>query len=384
MRITGDWLTHPGTQSVLSLLTCAGHQAFAVGGCVRNALLGVAVADVDVATSATPPEVIALAQDAGLRVVPTGIDHGTVTVVAHGTGYEVTTFRADIDTDGRHARVQFSTHVTDDAERRDFTMNALYAQADGTVVDPLGGLPDVQARRLRFINDAGQRIREDYLRILRFFRFSAWYGDPDTGFDAEALDAIARNLDGLDRLSVERVTAELLKLLAAVDPGPAVAVMAQVGVLMRLLPGASPKMLGPLVHLEQSFGIAPDALRRLVTLCPVGDPPLRLSKAQARRVAMLQDGLAISDGPGALGYRMGFEGARDTLVLRAAMLEQPLEADALTAAQSGAQAQFPVAAADLMPGLEGAALGQRLSELEARWIASGFALTREGLLGRPD
>lgn len=383
MKVSGDWLTHPGTQRVLSLLTCAGHQAYAVGGCVRNALLNVTVADVDIATSATPPEVIALAQDAGLRVVPTGIDHGTVTVVAHGTGYEVTTFRADIDTDGRHARVQFSTHVIDDAERRDFTMNALYAQADGTVVDPLGGLPDVQARRLRFINDAGQRIREDYLRILRFFRFSAWYGDPGTGFDAVALDAIARNLDGLDRLSVERVTAELLKLLAAPDPCLSVAVMAQTGVLMRLLPGASPKMLGPLVHLEQSFGIAPDALRRLVALVPAGDPPLRLSKAQARAVALLQTGLTTAEGPGALGYRLGFAGARDTMLLRAAMLEQPLVTGALAQAETGAQARFPVSAADLMPELQGAALGQRLSALEARWIASDFALTRDDLLAQP-
>lgn len=384
MRITGAWLTHPGTQRVLSLLTGAGHQAYAVGGCVRNALLGVAVADVDIATSATPPEVITLAQDAGLRVVPTGIDHGTVTVVAHGTGYEVTTFRADIDTDGRHARVRFSTDVTDDAERRDFTMNALYAQADGTVVDPLGGLPDLQTRRLRFINDAGLRIREDYLRILRFFRFSAWYGDPDNGFDAEALNAIARNLDGLDRLSVERVTAEMLKLLAADDPGPAVSVMAQVGVLMRILPGSSPRVLGPLVHLEKTLGTDPDALRRLVALMPADDPPLRLSKAQARRVAMLQSGLGLSDGPGALGYRLGFEGARDTLVLRAALLETPIATDALQEAATGAKARFPISAADLMPGLQGAALGQRLSELEARWIASGFALTREALLGRPD
>ena len=380
MTVTGDWLTHPGTQSVLGVLQDAGHTALAVGGCVRNALLGAPVGDVDIATDARPDRVTELAQAAGLRVVPTGIDHGTVTVFAHGTGYEVTTFRADVETDGRHAVVRFSDDVAEDAARRDFTMNALYARADGTLVDPLGGLPDLHARRVRFVGNAVQRIREDYLRILRYFRFSAWYGDPAQGFDADALDAVARNLDGLDRLSRERVGAEVVKLFSAPDPAPAVAAMAQTGVLARVLPGADAVFLAPLVHLEQGLDLPPDPLRRLAALGVTDGDALRLSRAQARHLALLADQVAGTAGPGELGYRLGAVTARDVLVLRAALFGTVPDPGALSEAQIGAAAVFPVVAQDLMPGLTGKALGDRLADLEARWIASGFALGKAALL----
>ena len=231
MRITGDWITRESTQALMKALNDAGHKALFVGGCVRNALLGVPVADVDIATDALPEEVMRIALAAKMKPVPTGIDHGTVTVVSGSIPHEVTTFRKDVETDGRRAVVAFATDVADDAHRRDLTINALYALADGTLVDPLGGLPDLKARRVRFIEDAEARIREDYLRALRFFRFHAYYGDPAAGMDPEALAAIAANLDGLDTLSRERVGAELLNLLAAPDPAPAVAAMAQTGAL---------------------------------------------------------------------------------------------------------------------------------------------------------
>ncbi|NBB96904.1 MAG: CCA tRNA nucleotidyltransferase, partial [Alphaproteobacteria bacterium] len=264
MRVGGDWLENDRTQTVLGLLTGAGHAAYAVGGCVRNAVLGVAVTDVDIATSARPEQVIALTEAAGLRAVPTGLAHGTVTLVAGGEGFEVTTFRRDVATDGRHAEVAFSDRIEDDAARRDFTMNALYADATGRVLDPLGGADDLRARRLRFVGDAAQRIAEDYLRILRFFRFHAQYGDPDHGLDPDGLAACAAGADGLARLSAERVTGELRKLLAAHDPAPSVAAMHHAGVLARVLPGADPRALAPLVHLE---GAAPPRwLRRLGVL----------------------------------------------------------------------------------------------------------------------
>ena len=217
-RVTGAWLTDPAAQQVCRVLTDAGHQAWFVGGCVRNALLGAPVADLDLTTDARPDVVIQLATAAGLKVIPTGIDHGTVTVIVKNTHFEVTTFSRDVATDGRRAVVAFANTMVEDARRRDFTMNALYAGPDGVVVDPLGGLPDLFARRVRFIEDADQRIREDYLRILRFFRFHAWYGAD--GLDANALAACAANIDGLASLSRERVTAELFKLLAAPDPAP--------------------------------------------------------------------------------------------------------------------------------------------------------------------
>ena len=215
MKVSGEWLDDPAAQAVFLMLMRAGFEAYAVGGCVRNALLGVPVADVDFATNARPDLVVALAEQADLHAVPTGIEHGTITVVSGGTGFEVTTYRRDVATDGRRAVVTFADTLNDDAHRRDFTMNALYAGADGAVIDPLGGLADIKAGRVRFIDDAQQRIREDYLRILRFFRFHAWYGDPDGGIDPDALAACAELADGIDGLSNERIWAEMRKLLAA-------------------------------------------------------------------------------------------------------------------------------------------------------------------------
>lgn len=380
MRVTGDWLTRPQTQAVCAALTGAGYRALLVGGCVRNALLGEAVADVDIATDAEPATVTRLAEAAGLKAVPTGIDHGTITVVAGGIPHEVTTFRRDVETFGRHATVAFSTRVEDDAARRDFTMNALYATPDGDVIDPLNGLPDLRMRRLRFVGDAVARITEDYLRILRFFRFHAWYGDPDAGLDAEALAACAAHSEGLDTLSRERVGAETRKLLLARDPAPAVAAMAQAGVLQHVLPGADARALPVLVHLEA--GRSPDWLRRLVVLG--GEDPadrLRLSRAEAKRLDILRRGLSSMEAPAALGYRYGPDAAATVVLARAAVLETPLAAAWDEEIALGASARFPVTAADLMPTLSGPALGERLAVLEARWIASGFRLTRDDLLG---
>ncbi|OIQ06555.1 MAG: CCA tRNA nucleotidyltransferase, partial [Rhodobacteraceae bacterium CG2_30_10_405] len=264
MKITGTWLTRPETQAVCAMLTGAGYRALMVGGCVRNALLGLAVHDVDIATDALPQAVTDLAMAAGFKAVPTGFDHGTVTVVAGGIGHEITTFRRDVATDGRRATVAFSTLIGEDAARRDLTMNALYATPAGEVIDPLGALPDVLARRVRFVGDATARITEDRLRILRFFRFHAIYGDPDAGLDPEGLAACAANADGIEQLSRERVGAEMGKLLAARDPAPAVAAMAGAGILARVLPGADPRALAPLVHFEA--GIAPRWQRRLAVL----------------------------------------------------------------------------------------------------------------------
>ncbi len=253
--LTDDWLTAPATQAVFAMLDDAGHRALAVGGCVRNALIGAPVSDIDIATDAPPDRVIELGEAAGLRAIPTGILHGTVTVISAGVAHEITTFRRDVDTDGRHATVAFSTDVAEDAARRDFTMNALYAQADGTVVDPLDGLPDLRARHVRFIGDPAARILEDYLRILRFFRFTAWYGDPALGLDAEGLAACAACIDGLDRISAERIGAETCKLLAAPDPAPVVAAMARSGILARILPGADATALPLFVHSAPRAGL---------------------------------------------------------------------------------------------------------------------------------
>lgn len=378
-QVTGDWLTTAGTQAVMSMLEDAGHEAYAVGGCVRNALLGEPVADVDISTSARPEVVMDLAQQAGLKAVPTGIDHGTVTVVADGTGFEVTTYRADVETDGRRAVVAFAEDMRADAVRRDFTMNALYADRRGVVVDPLGGLDDLRARRLRFIEDAERRIREDYLRILRFFRFFAWYGDPLEGLDPEAIAAIAANLDGLAKLSRERVGHELVKLFAAKDPYPAACAMARCGVLNAVLPGASEVPLGPLLIHETTLGLTPDALRRLAVMGVSDGAALRLSKPQQKRLILLHALIGNMQSPREIAYRHDANTARDTLALRAASFETPLAIVETTSLEDAAKARFPVKAAHL-PDLKGRALGETLKRLETAWIASGFTLDRAALL----
>jgi len=237
-RITAPWLTSPDTARLFDLFTQHGFQLLCVGGCVRNSLFGVPVSDIDMASDARPDDVIRMAEAAQLRVIPTGIDHGTVTVISGGTSYEITTFRSDVDTDGRHATVAFSNDHIEDAKRRDFTFNALYVGRDGTVLDPVQGLPDIAARQVRFIGDAQARITEDTLRILRFFRFFAWYGDPDGGIDPEGLAACAQGAEGLEGLSAERIGTEMIKLLSAPDPSRAIAAMQASGVLARVMPGA--------------------------------------------------------------------------------------------------------------------------------------------------
>ncbi len=380
-RLAADWLAAPATRAVFALLTEPGYQAFFVGGCVRDALLGVRSADIDIATDAAPEAVLDQAARAGIRAVPTGLSHGTVTLIAAGRGFEVTTFRRDIETHGRHATVAFGTDIAADAARRDFTMNALYARPDGEVLDPLGGLPDLRARRVRFVGDPATRIAEDYLRILRFFRFHAWFGDPEGGLDPAALAACAAAQEQLDRLSRERVGAETRKLLAAPDPAPAVAAMAATGILARLLPGADPAALAPLVHLEAAGGHPPRWQRRLAAL---GDAAgwaeaLRFSKAERKALAAITAALA-EPSVAVAAYRHGAEAAFDAALIRAATLGVPPPPALGPEIERGAGQRFPLAAADL--ALRGPALGGALRRLEAAWIASDFALTRDELLAR--
>ncbi len=298
-------------------------------------------------------------------------------MVAAGRPFQVTTFRRDVETFGRHAVVAFSDDIAEDAARRDFTLNALYARPDGTVVDPLGGLPDLRAGRVRFVGDAGERIAEDTLRILRFFRMTAWYGNPAEGLDAAGLAACAAGQEGLDGLSRERVGAEVTKLLAAPDPAPAVAAMAATGILARVLPGADATLLAPLVHGEG--GRSPRWQRRLAALGwrPDWAEALRLSRADARALEAIAAALA-DDGPAAaVAYRHGAEAARDAALIRAAAVGVPAPAGLDAEVARGAAAVLPLRAADLP--LSGPALGAALRRAEEAWIASDFTLDAEAL-----
>jgi poly(A) polymerase len=381
-RVEAPWLGEKRTRAVTAMIEGGGHAALFVGGCVRNALLGQGVTDIDIATDAPPERVMALAGEAGLKAVPTGAEHGTVTVVSGHFPFEVTTFRRDVETDGRRAVVAFSRDVAEDAARRDLTINALYARPDGTVLDPVGqGLRDLAARRVRFVGDPMVRIAEDYLRILRFFRFHAWYGDPERGLDPEGLAACAAARDGLARLSRERVGAETTKLLAAPDPSPAVHAMAGTGVLERVLPGADAGRLPGLERAEAAAGAEPRWQRRLAALghSETWGERLRLSRADVKALAAVASARATGEQPAALAYRYGAEIARDAVLIAAAEAAVPLPPDLEANLARGASARLPVRAVDL-PHLRGPALGSALRQIEAAWIASDFRLDRGALL----
>ena len=342
-----------------------------VGGCVRDALMGRASEDIDIAVISPPEETLRLAEAAELKAVPTGLDHGVVTVIAEGAPFEVATLRRDVATDGRRAVVAFTDRIGDDAARRDFTMNALYADGDGAVLDPLGeGLGDLDARRIRFIGDADQRIREDYLRILRFFRFHAQFGID--ALDPAGLGACLAARQGLEAISAERIGAEMKKLLAAPDPGPALTAMGPI--LRDILPGAS--WPDDLVGAEADWRLPPDPMRRLAALNPASLDRLRLSKAEVAQIDAIRACLGL--GLDEAVYRHGARAATGAL----AILGLPFADQTRRIARAEA-AVFPVAAEDLMdrgmtPGPE---LGAALKRLEERWIDSGFSATREALLG---
>jgi len=379
MRLEADWLGAAPLRAVIDALGRG--EVFFVGGCVRNTLLGESVADIDITTPIEPAEVTRRLEAAGLKAVPTGIEHGTVMAVSGGEGFEITTFRADVATDGRHATVRFSTDIAEDAARRDFTMNAVYADPAGEIIDPLGGLPDLLARRIRFIGEPGDRIREDYLRILRFFRFTAWYGVE--GIEPEGLAACAELADGIDRLARERIGAEIKKLLAAPDPAPAVAAMAASGVLARCLAGASAALLAPLVDLEGAAGVEADWITRLTALGAENPAEaLRLSRAEAKCLADIRALLAAPVPVAAAAHCNGARAARAMALLRAAGGDTGGLANLEQEIVRGVAAKFPLRAADLIgAGLQpGPELGAALETARTRWLDSDFSLDRVKLL----
>lgn len=375
---------------LLDVLDRDGEEARIVGGAVRNALIGAPVHEVDVATTAVPEEVARRAKAAGFRPVPTGIDHGTITVVIDKHPFEVTTLRTDVETFGRHAKVAFGRDWQEDALRRDFTMNALSASRDGTVYDYAGGLADLEARRVRFIGDARRRIEEDYLRILRFFRFHAAYGHGHP--DADGLAACIYERDGLDQLSRERVRMEMLKLVVAQRAAPTLAAMAQAGLLLRVL-GGVPYLAAceNMAKAEAAIGLAPDAARRLGALGVVItedaerlSQKLRLSNVEHTRLtAMAENWRRFSPQAGegtarALLYRLK-ETAYTDCALMAWARSQASDHDApwrdlVTLPQRWTPPVFPLKADDFMRrGVEkGPALGTALRAAEEAWIAAGF------------
>lgn len=407
-RLTGKhaaFLKKDGLPRLFDALESAGGTARVNGGAVRNALIGMPVSDTDLSTDLPPRAVTATLEAAGIKVVPTGFEHGTVTAVVDGAGHEVTTLREDIETDGRRAVVRFGTDWRADAERRDFTMNALYCDRDGRLFDPLGGYADLAARRVRFIGDPDTRIAEDRLRILRFFRFFAWYGASRP--DPEGLKACTRHRGELGNLSAERVWKEIRRLLEAPDPSRGLLWMRQTGVLTAVLPETEKwgiDLIAPLVATEKKGGWAPDPLLRLAAMIPPDVARiealavrLKLSAEETRHLtgwARLAP-VRITPDFGELRKAIYSHGRQPVmyrlrLTTANAMMNEGVRGRRFRAAmEATARAEawqapvLPVGGRDLGAlGFEpGPKMGETLAALEQRWIDSDFELTREQLLG---
>ena len=386
------WSRETPIAALVAALCEGGGSTRFVGGCVRDTLRGAPVKDIDLATPLPPESVRERVEAAGFRAIPTGIAHGTVTVAAAGRGFEVTTLRRDVKTDGRRAEVAFTDDWIADAARRDFTVNAMSLAPDGALYDPFGGRADLAAGRVRFVGDARRRIGEDYLRILRFFRFFAWLGRLPP--DSEALAACAALAEGVERLSGERVRAETLKLLAAPDPLPALDLAAGAGVLRRVLPRPRPDWRERLGRLTELEGDAGDPVRRLAATVADDAPALarrlRLSRTQAERLAALAAPQYAVFGLDARGARralrgVGAERYRDLALLAWADAgsNEGLK-DALAVADAWRPVSLPVKGRDAtalgMP--PGPRVGALLREVDAWWEAGDYRAGRGEALAR--
>ena len=368
MGVLGGYDTHP--------------EALFVGGCVRNFLLGQPVADVDIATLHPPLEVIDRLKAAGVRYVPTGLDHGTVTAIVDDGSYEITTLRKDIEADGRHAVIAFSKDWAEDAERRDFTMNTLLASPDGAIYDPTGqGLDDLEARRIRFVGDAMARVQEDYLRIFRFFRFYALYGAGPP--DEEAIAACAANADKVSMLSRERITQECLKILSIPDPSPFVKLMVAHKITPCLETTFRADILANLCALQCRHDVT-DVMARLFTIGGMGvsvfEGELVISNEQKRHLDALAKGMArltrlskpkIRE----LVYREGNPIAVQVYLLKLTQKGSLPDLELLDIARYWQAPIFPIKAEQLIEAgvSRGPALGQKLRELEEKWVKSDFS-----------
>jgi poly(A) polymerase len=390
------WLTSGAAARVLALLNTDGEEARVVGGAVRNALLGLSIGDTDIATTALPDKVVRLAQAANIKSVPTGIEHGTVTLVVDGQPFEVTTLREDIETYGRKAKVAFGRDWTRDAMRRDFTINGMSVTSDGTIHDHVGGLADIEAKRVRFIGEPSQRVAEDYLRILRFFRVHAAYGEGEP--NAAGYAACIAGRDGLSGISAERVRMEMLKLLAAKGALAAIVAMDDAGLLTRLFAGVAYRgALDGMVSAEAQLGMEPDPVRRLGALGVAVTEDvkrltqrLRLSRIETARLDSMGHRwwrLKDMDDAKARGrlYRLGEARYRDRILLAWARARRDTDqsrwAGLATLPDRWTAPAFPLKAADFIGrGIaEGPALGHVIALAENAWIAAQFPLDQASL-----
>lgn len=376
----------PALGCILQVFNDADYQAHLVGGAVRNIIMGRPVKDYDIATNAHPQHVMTMFKDLGLTVHPTGIDHGTVTVIMDGVPFEITTWRRDVQTDGRRAVIEFADTMKDDAERRDFTFNALYADINGDVADPTEwGIIDATRAEVHFIGDAETRIREDALRILRYFRFSAAYAG-EVNMYSDDYRAIVPSLHMVRDLSRERIGMEMMNLFAQPSIHKTLLAMQMSGLLDIVMPGISiHAIIGFQAYeqIEREMNLDPDPVRRMAYLTrqPLTQE-LALSKKNTKAHLQLKTIVESSMSPGEMGYRYGVDVAVDAMCIMASKGLREFEASSMDEVVSASKKAFPVKAVDLQKKYAGGKLGQALRDTEKRWIDSGFTMTKSSLLSK--
>jgi len=375
------WLRNPSAQKLSKLYKSFGYQVLFVGGCVRNTILKMPVTDIDLATDAQPEEIIKIAKENNIRFVPTGLAHGTITLIIDNKNYQITTFRTDFDHDGRYAKVEFTESLLLDASRRDLTINALYCNHVGEVIDPLNGLDDIKKQKIKFIGNPNERIKEDNLRILRFFRFQAIYGNKNLEIDSIALEACHNHKSKLAALSKERITSELRKILSAPNPLEVIIKMNETGVLNELFQNVSIDSLEAYLKTEEKFKININWLGRLLSLqATQEEESLKLTRCEFKFLKQTKSAIENQIHVLEFSYYNGVENGKIYSILQNFRHNIILSKNLLNQINSLATKKFPITAKDLMPEIRGKKLGEALRSLEDRWIKSNFTLSKKDLL----
>ena len=375
------WLRNPSAQKLSKLYKNFGYQVLFVGGCVRNTILKMPVTDIDLATDAQPEEIIKIAKENNIRFVPTGLAHGTITLMIDNKNYQITTFRTDFDHDGRYAKVEFTESLLLDASRRDLTINALYCNHVGEVIDPLNGLDDIKKQKIKFIGNPNERIKEDNLRILRFFRFQAIYGNKNLEIDSIALEACHNHKSKLAALSKERITSELRKILSAPNPLEVIIKMNETGVLNELFQKVSIDSLEAYLKTEEKFKININWLGRLLSLqVTQEEESLKLTRCEFKFLKQTKSAIENQIHVLEFSYYNGVENGKIYSILQNFRHNIILSKNLLNQINSLATKKFPITAKDLMPEISGKKLGEALRSLEDRWIKSNFTLSKKDLL----
>ena len=382
MRIDAPWLHSPMTSLLFDLFNHHKHKLYFVGGCVRDAILGFESHDIDFATSAKPHEMFNIAKSTSINVLPTGIEFGTVTFKMGESSFQVTTFRSDIKADGRYPVVEFTRDLEVDAQRRDFTINSLYCDYDGIVFDPNGGIVDLENRYVRFIGDPAQRIREDTLRVLRFFRFNTYLGTIFENYDQSAWEAIsAFNAVELEHLSGYRIKNEFFRILASRKPSIGLDAMGKLGLLNHLLPGIDIEYIARMESCEEHIGLPPDTMRRLACLngtsiCDI----LPLTREEGSFIKQVELDSKHRKPVEAIAYSSGVNTAITVALLHSIRANKLPSRNLLDRVAKASKQVFPVNPADLLKDFSGSEISGILEILEQKWLDSGFELTREDLL----